>query len=130
VHAVGAGIDVHKADIKVCLFWRDASGKRQQEVRTYRTMTGDLLAMRDWLQDHHCAVVALESTGVYWRPVHNLLEGDFQVLLVNPTHIQHVPGRKTDVKACQWLAELLEHGLRKGSFIPPLEMRDLRDLTR
>ena len=130
VHPICAGIDVHKADIKVCLVWRGASDKRQPEVRTFRTMTAELLAMRDWLQDHHCPVVALESTGVYWRPVHNLLEGDFEVLLVNPTHIKHVPGRKTDVKDCQWIAELLEHGLLKGSFIPPVEIRDLRDLTR
>jgi len=130
VHPICAGIDVHKRDIKVCLVWRDAAGQRKQEVRTYRTMTADLLTMRDWLQDHRCRVLALESTGVYWRPVFNLLEGDFQVLLVNPMHIKHVPGRKTDVKDCQWIAELLEHGLLKGSFIPPLEIRDLRDLTR
>jgi transposase len=130
VHPICTGIDVHKREIKVCLVWRDAGGARQQEVRSYRTMTADLLTMRDWLQEHRCRDVALESTGVYWRPVYNLLEGDFQVLLVNPNHIKHVPGRKTDVKDCQWLAELLEHGLLKGSFIPPVEIRDLRDLTR
>ena len=130
VHASCAGIDVHKRDVKVCLVWRDAPGKRQQEVRTFRTMTPDLLALRDWLQAHGCRELALESTGVYWQPVYNLLEGDFQVLLVNPAHIKHVPGRKTDVKDCEWIAELLEHGLLRGSFIPPRAIRDLRELTR
>jgi transposase len=93
-------------------------------------MTGELLALRDWLQDHGCQHVVMESTGVYWKPVFNLLEGDFAVMLVNPSHIKQVPGRKTDVKDCACLAELLEHGLLKGSFIPPIEIRDLRDLTR
>jgi transposase len=115
VHASCAGIDVHKRDVKVCLVWRDAP---------------DLLALRDWLQAHGCRELALESTGVYWQPVYNLLEGDFQVLLVNPAHIKHVPGRKTDVKDCEWIAELLEHGLLRGSFIPPRAIRDLRELTR
>jgi transposase len=125
-----AGIDVHKREIKVCLVWRDALGQRQQEVRTYGTMTQDLRDMRDWLREHGCQAAAMESTGVYWQPVFNLLEGEMEVLLVNPSHLQHVPGRKTDVKDCEWLAELLEHGLLRGSFIPPKEIRDLRDLTR
>jgi len=93
-------------------------------------MTKDLLVMCDWLHEHGCAIVALESTAVYWKPIFNLLEGDFQVLLVNPNRLRHVPGRKTDVKDCEWIAELLEHGLLQGSFIPPQEIRDLRDLTR
>ncbi|GFP27272.1 hypothetical protein HKBW3S33_00686, partial [Candidatus Hakubella thermalkaliphila] len=97
---------------------------------TFSTMTKELLTMRDWLQDHNCRVVAMESTGVYWKPIFNLLEGDFEVLLVNPTHIKHVPGRKTDIKDCEWIAQLLEHGLLRGSFIPPMAIRDLRDLTR
>ena len=125
-----AGIDVHKRDVKVCLVTRDAKGQRHQEVRTYATTTAHLLAMRDWLQDNRCTVVAMESTGVYWKPIFNLLEGDFEVLLVNPTHIKQVPGRKTDVRDCEWVAELLEHGLLQASFIPPVEIRDLRDLTR
>jgi transposase len=99
-------------------------------VRTFGTLTKELLALRDWLQEHGCSVVAMESTGVYWKPIFNLLEGDFQVLLVNPTQVKPVPGRKTDVKDCAWIAQLLEHGLLHGSFIPPLEIRDLRDLTR
>lgn len=130
VHTRCAGIDVHKRDVTVCLITRNAAGQRTQEVRTYRTVTKELLAMRDWLQDHECEAVAIESTGVYWKPVFNLLEDDFEVLLVNPAHLKHVPGRKTDVKDCEWIAELLEHGLLRGSFIPPREIRDLRDLTR
>jgi transposase len=130
IHSVCAGMDVHKKDVKVCLVSRNQQGQRQEEVRTFSTMTGELLKLRDWLQDHGCKVVAMESTGVYWKPIFNLLEGDFTVMLVNPAHIKQVPGRKTDVKDCQWLAQLLEHGLVKGSFIPPVEIRDLRDLTR
>ena len=125
-----AGVDVHKRDVKVCLVTRDAAGHRHQEVRTYATTTAHLLEVRDWLQDNRCTVVAMESTGVYWKPLFNLLEGDFEVLLVNPTHIKQVPGRKTDVRDCEWIAELLEHGLLRASFIPPVEIRDLRDLTR
>jgi transposase len=123
-------MDVHKRTVTVCLVWRDAAGQRQQEVRTFRTMTQDLLALRDWLQAYGCRTVAIESTGVYWQPVFNVLEDTMEVLLVNPSHIKQVPGRKTDVKDCEWIAELLEHGLLKGSFIPPREIRDLRDLTR
>lgn len=130
VNPICAGLDVHKRDVKVCLVWRDAHGRRQQVVRTYGTMTPDLLALRDGLEDAGCRVVALESTGVYWQPVFNLLEDGFQVLLVNPRDLRHVPGRKTDVKDCEWIAQLLEHGLLTGSFIPPAEIRDLRDLTR
>ena len=130
VNPICAGIDVHKKNVKVCLVTRDSAGQRHEEVRTFATVTRQLLALRDWLQDHNCKVIAMESTGVYWKPLFNLLEGDFEVLLVNPAHIKQVPGRKTDVKDCQWIAELLEHGLLKASFIPPLEIRDLRDLTR
>jgi transposase len=130
VNPTCAGIDVHKKDVKVCLVTRDAAGKRRQEVRTYSTITSQLLLLRDWLQDNGCKIVAMESTGVYWKPIFNLLEGDFEVMLINPTHIKQVPGRKTDVRDCEWIAELLEHGLLKASFIPPVEIRDLRDLTR
>lgn len=130
VHATCAGMDVHKKDVKVCLVMRDAHGQRQQQVRTFSTMTKDLLALHDWLLTHDCQIVAMESTGIYWQPIFNLLEGDVQVMLVNPSHIKQVPGRKTDVKDCEWIAQLLEHGLLNGSFIPPREIRDLRDLTR
>lgn len=130
VYAVCCGVDVHKKEVTACLVWRDAEGRRQSDVRTYRTMTQELLSLREWLDTHGCPVVAMESTGVYWKPLFNLLEGDFEVLLVNPAHVKNVPGRKTDVKDSEWLAELLEHGLLKASFIPPVAIRDLRDLTR
>jgi transposase len=93
-------------------------------------MTGDLLNLSDWLTTHGCSHVAMESTGEYWRPVFNILEGSFEVMLVNARHIKAVPGRKTDIKDAQWIAELLQHGLLRASFIPPIEQRDLRDLTR
>ena len=130
VHERCAGFDVHKKDVKACAVWRDQEGNRQEEVRVYRTMTKDLLAMQDWLKAKGCQVVAMESTGVYWKPIFNLLEGEFEVMLVNPTHLKHVPGRKTDVKDCQWIAKLLQAGLLRGSFIPPKPIRELRDLTR
>lgn len=118
VHPNCAGIDVHKRDLKVCAVRREAAGPRSEEVRTFGTMTKELEALRAWLCERGIRVVAIESTGVYWKPVFNLLEADFQVILVNPAHCRQMPGRKTDVKDCQWLAQLLEHGLLKGSFIP------------
>jgi transposase len=93
-------------------------------------MTGDLLALADWLAEHDVTHVAMESTGVYWKPIFNVLGGRFEVILVNAEHIKQVPGRKTDVKDCQWIAQLLQHGLLKASFVPPLPIRELRDLTR
>jgi transposase len=130
LHQTCAGMDVQKKDSKVCLVTRDSQGQRQEDVRSFRTMTRDILAMRAWLQAQGCKLIAMESTGVYWKPIFNLLEGDCTVLLVNPTHIKQVPGRKTDVRDCRWIAALLEHGLLRGSFLPPIAMRDLRDLTR
>lgn len=130
IHPICCGIDVHKREVTACLIWRDSAGVRQTQVRSFRTMTRELLGMRQWLEEHQCRVVAMESTGVYWKPLFNLLEDGFDVLLVNPTHMKSVPGRKTDVKDCEWIAELLEHGLLKRSFIPPVAIRDLRDLTR
>jgi transposase len=131
IHPVCAGIDVHKRDLKVCLVWRDPSGQRQEETRTYSTMVDDLERARDWLQTQSCRVVAIESTGVYWQPVFSVLEAaGLQVWLVNPTHIKQVQARKTDVKDAAWLAQLLEHGLLKRSFIPPQPIRDLRLVTR
>ena len=130
VHPVCCGLDVHKREVTACLVWRDARGQRQHETRTFDTTTGQILALGDWLQTKSCPVVAIESTGVYWKPLYNLLEVEFEVLLVNPTHLQHVKGRKTDVKDAAWLAELLEHGLLQASFIPPREIRDARELAR
>lgn len=130
VHPVCAGMDVHKADVKVCLVWRDAEGARQQEIRTYATTTGALLTLSDWLAQAGCPIVAMESTGVYWKPIYNLLEDAFSVWLVNPAHLKHVEGRKTDPRDAAWLAKLLEHGLLQPSYIPPREIRDVREVTR
>lgn len=123
------GLDVHKETVVACLVIREG-GKVLKEIRTFLTMTVDLVVLHDWLQAHQVTHVAMESTGIYWRPVFNLLEEDFKVLLVNAAHVKNVPGRKTDVKDCEWIADLLSHGLLKGSFIPPEPIRDLRDLTR
>jgi len=124
------GLDVHKETVAACVWVRDEAAKVHKEIRTFGTMTQDLLLLHDWLMAHKVTHVAMESTGVYWKPVYNLLEADFTVLLVNAAHIKAVPGRKTDVKDCEWIADLLAHGLLKGSFIPPEPIRDLRDLTR
>ena len=125
-----AGIDVHKGNVVACVRCADRAGKVVEEVRTFSTMTADLLALSDWLAGHGVTHVAMESTGVYWKPVFNILEGRVAVILVNAEHIKQVPGRKTDVKDCQWLAQLLQHGLLKASFVPPAPIRELRDLTR
>jgi transposase len=123
------GLDVHKETVVACLLIREGD-KVVKEVQTFLTMTVDLVVLHDWLKAHQVTHVAMESTGIYWRPVFNLLEEDFTVLLVNAAHIKTVPGRKTDVKDCEWIADLLSHGLLRGSFIPPEPIRDLRDLTR
>ncbi len=125
-----AGLDVHKKTVVACRVQIDEQGEWHQEVRTFGTMTCDLLQLVDWLLAGGVTHVALESTGEYWKPVYNLLEGCVEVLLVNAQHVKHVPGRKTDVKDAEWLAELLVHGLLKASFIPDKPQRDLRDLTR
>ena len=120
-----AGLDVHAKTVVACLI---QDGRKQ--TRTFSTMTDELLTLLDWLVAEGCTHVAIESTGVYWRPVFNLLEGQVAVILVNARHIKAVPGRKTDVKDSEWLADLLRHGLLKASFIPPVEIRELRELTR
>ena len=125
-----AGLDVHKKTVVACVFTPGPNGKPQKEIRTFGTMTQDLLALADWLTTKEVTHVAMESTGEYWKPIYNLLEASFTVLVVNAQHIKTVPGRKTDVKDAEWIADLLRHGLLKGSFIPPLPQRDLRDLTR
>ncbi len=125
-----AGLDVHKKTVVACIRRLDGPSRLHQEVRTFDTMTGDLLALSDWLAEAGVTQVAMESTGVYWKPVFNILEGRFVVVLVNAQHIKQVPGRKTDVKDCQWIAQLLQHGLLKASFVPPAPIRSLRDLTR
>jgi transposase len=130
VHPVCCGIDVHKEDVKACLVYQDEHGQREQEVRTFGTMTDDILALRQWLLNHRCPIIALESTGVYWKPLFNLLEEDFEILLINPAQAKQLSGRKTDVRDCRFIAEYLEHDLLSGSYIPEQVIRDLRDLTR
>jgi transposase len=124
------GLDVHKATVTACVRVPDRRGNRAELLAEYSTMTSDLLALSDWLRGLGVTHVAMEATGVYWKPVYYLLEEDFELLLVNAAHIKHVPGRKTDVQDAQWIAQLLEHGLLRGSFVPPREIRELRDLTR
>ncbi|HYE76220.1 MAG TPA: IS110 family transposase, partial [Blastocatellia bacterium] len=119
------GLDVHAKTVVACLI---KQGKK--EIRTFSTMTSDLLKLLDWLIEQGCTHAAIESTGVYWKPVFNVLEGTLEVILVNAYHVKAVPGRKTDVRDCEWLADLLRHGLLKASFIPPIEIRVLRELTR
>jgi len=125
-----AGLDVHKKTVVVCRMVPDEANGWQTEIRTFGTMTDDLLRLSDWLRAGAVTQVAMESTGVYWKPVFNILESDFEVILVNAKHIKFVPGRKTDVKDAQWIAELLQHGLLKGSFIPEAPQRELRELVR
>jgi transposase len=124
------GLDVHKKSVVACVLTRDSNGTVHKAVRTFSTMTADLLALADWLTTHSITHVAMESSGVYWKPVYNVLEGQFELLVVNAQHIKAVPGRKTDVRDAEWLADLLQHGLLRPSFVPPAPQRELRDLTR
>lgn len=124
------GLDVHKKTVAACVRVPGPTGERAQHVRTFSTTAGELLALRDWLEAHRVTHVAMESTGIYWKPVFYVLEEAFTCLLANAAHIAQVPGRKTDVQDCVWIAQLLEHGLVRGSFVPPAPIRELRDLTR
>ncbi len=125
-----AGLDVHKRIIVAAIIVLTELGEICRETRTFGATTQDLLALSDWLLSHGVTHVAMESTGEYWKPVYNILEGLFEVWLVNARQVAHVPGRKTDVQDAEWLAELLRYGLLKRSFVPPVEQRDLRELTR
>ena len=125
------GLDVHKATVSACVrVTQRPGGELKQEVRIFATTTPELLALREWLSEQRVTHVAMEATGVYWKPIYYMLENDFELLLVNPAHFKQVPGRKTDVADCAWLAQLLEHGLLRSSFVPPAPIRELRDLTR
>jgi transposase len=124
------GLDVHKKVIVACLLVLDHDGELRKEVRKFGTMTKDLLALLDWLQQAGCTHLAMESTGVYWKPIYNILEGHLEVVVVNAQHLKGVPGRKTDVLDSEWLAECFQLGLLKASFIPPAPVREVRDLTR
>jgi transposase len=130
VHPICCGLDVHKDEISACLVTIDEKQQVSSEIRDFGTFTHELVKLRDWLLGQGCPIVALESTGIYWRPVHNILENHLKVVLVNARHVKNVPGRKTDIGDSQWLAGLLRNGLLKGSFIPPKEVRQWRDLTR
>ena len=130
LHTCCCGLDVHKKMVVACLLHELDSGEVGKELRTFSTMTADLLALSDWLETAGCTHVAMESTGVYWKPIYNLLEGWFELLVVNAHHLKAVPGRKTDMRDAEWIADLLRHGLLRGSFIPSREQRELRDLTR
>jgi transposase len=124
------GLDVHKQTVVACVIVPGTGRQPNKEVRTFGTMTADLLELADWLGACQVTHVAMESTGVYWKPLWNLLEGQLELLLVNAHHVKQVPGRKTDVKDCEWLADLLRHGLLRASFVPDRPQRELRELTR
>jgi transposase len=130
LHARCCGIDIHKKTAVACVIMSDPNGSPRKQVRTFGTMTDDLLALADWLAEQGVTHVAMESTGVYWKAPFNLLEGQFEVLLANAQHIKAVPGRKTDVQDAEWIADLLRHGLLKASFVPDRSQRELRELTR
>jgi len=124
-----SGLDVHKRFVVACLSIIE-NGQRQKELRQVSTMTSDILALKTWLLASGCRQIAMESTGVYWKPIFHLLEDSFEIVLVNAQHMKAVPGRKTDVKDAEWIADLLQHGLLKASFIPGKEQQAVRDLTR
>src|SRR5919197_2075530 len=123
-------LDVHKASVSACVHVPDRGGKRSELRGKFPAVTSGLLALRDWLQGLGVTHVAMEATGVYWKPVWYVLEGDFELLLCHAAHVKNVPGRKTDATDAQWLCQLLEHGLLRGGFVPPKPIRELRDLTR
>jgi transposase len=130
IHTRCAGLDVHKKTVVASIIVPDERGRLYRETRTFETMTGGLLALSDWLLGHGVTHVAMEITGEYWKPIFNILEHGFEILLVNAQHIKAVPGRKTDVKDAEWIAELLRFGLLRASFVPPESQRELRELTR
>jgi transposase len=130
VHPICCGLDIHKESVSACVIFPDSQGREQYEIKEFGTFTDELMRLRQWLLAHDCPVVAMESTGIYWRPVHNILEDAIGVVLVNARDIRNVPGRKTDIGDSRWLAGLLRHGLLRSSFIPPQEVRQWRDLTR
>jgi len=130
VHPRCCGVDVHKDSIAACVRWTDDQGTVGKESRKFGTTTQEITEFAAWLRGRDIRLVAMESTGVYWRPVWNLLEGQFEVKLANSEHIRNIPGRKTDKKDGEWIAKLLQHDLVPTSFIPPKEIRELRDLTR
>lgn len=130
LHTHCSGLDVHKKVVVATIIVSDEHGQLRKETQSFETMTGSLLTLSDWLTHYGITHVAMESTGEFWKPIYNILEENFEVVLVNAQHIKAVPGRKTDVKDSEWIADLLRHGLLKASFIPPKGQRELRELTR
>src|SRR5215831_11067205 len=130
VHTHCARLDVHKKTVVACARLVQEDGTRTTHIRTFPTTTAGLLSLLDWLLSLSITHVAMESSGEFWKPIYNLLEGNLTILVVNAAHMKQVPGRKTDVKDAEWIAELLAHGLLRPSFVPPAPQRALRDLTR
>jgi transposase len=125
------GLDVHKASVTACVrVPAESGGSHHQEVAEFATTTQGLLQLRDWLASFEVELVGMEATGVYWKPIYYLLEDDFELWLLNARHLKNVPGRKTDVKDAEWICQLVEHGLVRPSFVPPKEIRELRNLSR
>lgn len=124
------GLDIHKRRVVACVLVSEAGRAVPKEIRTFGTMTDELQARGDWLGGYGVSHVAMEATGVYWHPIYNLLEDRFTLVLANARHIKAVPGRKTDVKDCEWIAALLRHGLLRASYVPARAQRELRELTR
>src|SRR5260370_24381596 len=123
-------MEVLKRLVVACVRCVQNNGQRHKEVRQFSPMTNEIVAMKEWLKASGCSHVAMESTGVYWKPIFHVLEGEFEIFLVNAQHMKAVPGRKTDVKDAEWIADLLQHGLLKASFIPSSEQQAVRHLTR
>lgn len=130
VHRCCCGLDVHKDTVTACVSWAESEGRKRHEKRQFGTSTRELLSLADWLRSCGVTHVAMESSGVYWQPVWHVLEGQFELLLVNAQHVKAIPGKKTDRRDSARLAELLQHGLLRSSFVPPAPIRELRDLTR
>jgi transposase len=130
VHRRYCGLDVHKDQIAACVRWAEDNGEIEQETRVFGTTTEQLRNLGNWMRGHGVRLVAMESTGVYWRPVWNVLEGDFQLKLANSQHIRNIPGKKTDKKDGAWIAKLLQHDLVPASFVPATPIQELRELTR
>ena len=130
IAACCAGLDVHQASVVACVNKSGRGGRSHKEVRSFGAMRDDLIALRDWLKQEGVTLVAMESTGVYWKPVYDALEDHFELIVANARHIKNVPGRKTDVKDCEWESDLARHGLIRPGFVPPRPIRDLRELNR
>src|SRR5215831_3775748 len=130
VHARCCGLDIHKKLIVACAIVPGGDGQPRKQVRSFGSMSDDLEKLSDWLADQGVTHVAMESTASYWKPIYNVLEERFELVLVNARHLQAVPGRKTDVKDAEWIADLLRHGLLKASFVPDRQQRELREVVR